>query len=571
MFKQISFIIKILLFFFLLISPLSVVRAENAALFLSPQSGTFIIGNEFDIAVKINSGDQNINAADGVINFDSGALQVVAIIKKGSIFDKWITEPVFSNDQGSISFSGGVPQPGYAGNAGDVFSIKFVGKKVGSTQLNFSSGSILANDGKGSNVLVTMGNASFIIAPKINTPNLPQALEQTAPSASLINSPTHLDQFSWYNKPKVKLAWDLSAEDKGVSFAIDKAPLTDPGNKSDGLVREKEYENLEDGIWYFHLKIKKNKEWEATNHFRVQIDTRPPTAFSVTLSQDDPNDWPILTLSATDELSGLDKYQVILNNSAKDIISVSVDDPKLKLPNLQLGTNIILAKAIDRAGNEIVISTDFILDPLVAPVVKNFPAEIKINDKFYLSGTSLPNQLIILSLQPVGGRITTQETISDGSGNWLLVYDQPLPQGRYVFWVEGKNSNGLASEDSSQNTFSVAPTRLAKTGAFISQYFTVFASLLFLALLIIVLFIYVFDLIRRKLKKETIEVEHVLRQALENLKKNIEQEFIQLEKFENSSEYRKEKLKTKLRLKQRVELLERGILKEVKDVEKILK
>jgi hypothetical protein len=412
-----------------------------------------------------------------------------------------------------------------------------------------------------------MGNASFIIAPQSETPNLPMLISETSlPITSL----THPDQDAWYESSNAMLTWEINNETSGVSFVLDKIADTEPGNKSDGLLEKKEYQGLADGIWYFHLKLKE-KDWGQASHYRLQIDSRPPFTFAITIDQDDLNDWPTLIFKAEDEFSGIDKYQIMIDNLAQEGETITADVGKYKAVGLEAGNHIALVRAIDKAGNETIATVQFSIKPSAPPVIKNYSREIRAGDKFYASGTSGENQTVTVYLQAEGEKIINKTTNSDAAGNWILIGDEQLSQGRFIFWAEASNANGLKSEASAKETFLVAPSTFSKIASFINQYFTVFVSLLFLSILVIVLIVYLFDLIRRKLKKETIEVETVLHQALEHLKKNIEQEFVQLEKFENSPEYRKEKLRSKLRLKQKIEFLEKGILKEVKDVEKLLK
>ena len=54
-------------------------------------------------------------------------------------------------------------------------------------------------------------------------------------------------------------------------------------------------------------------------------------------------------------------------------------------------------------------------------------------------------------------------------------------------------------------------------------------------ILIIASFLYIAGAIRKRLKKETIEVEDVLHNNLNNLKKAVDQELIQLNKFKTMS------------------------------------
>ena len=86
------------------------VRAGNASFYLSPSTGTYAVGDTFSVTVRLNSGGESINAAEGELTFDPNAILVVGISKANSIFSLWTTDPTFSNSEGKIVF-GGAPQP----------------------------------------------------------------------------------------------------------------------------------------------------------------------------------------------------------------------------------------------------------------------------------------------------------------------------------------------------------------------------------------------------------------------------------------------------------------------------
>src|SRR3989338_8837245 len=119
-----------------------------------------------------------MNAASGVISFSSDKLEVASLSKTGSIFSLWVQEPSFSNSAGTVNFEGIALNPGFTGASGKLISINFKVKSVGDAPLTFSSGSVLANDGKGTNILANLGSGLFSVsAPTVG----PQAPESTTP------------------------------------------------------------------------------------------------------------------------------------------------------------------------------------------------------------------------------------------------------------------------------------------------------------------------------------------------------------------------------------------------------
>lgn len=135
----------------------------QATLFISPESGNYKVGDLFSALVNVNSGGEAINAAAAQINFDNNKLEVVSIGYTRSLFILWTEEPTFSNAAGTIRFSGGLPNPGFTGISGSVLRITFRARAQGTAAVTFVNGSILANDGKGTNILSGFGEASFTI------------------------------------------------------------------------------------------------------------------------------------------------------------------------------------------------------------------------------------------------------------------------------------------------------------------------------------------------------------------------------------------------------------------------
>src|SRR5690606_24690928 len=109
-------------------------------------------GARFTVNVIVNSSGQAINAADGNLTFNPRELSVVSVSRGSSIFSLWTSEPAFSNSAGTVTFSGGSPN-GYTGSSGHVMSVTFQALSAGTPKVSLSGGSVLAADGRGTNVL----------------------------------------------------------------------------------------------------------------------------------------------------------------------------------------------------------------------------------------------------------------------------------------------------------------------------------------------------------------------------------------------------------------------------------
>lgn len=122
-------------------------------------------GERFSVNVNIESKEQAINAIAGIVSFSSINLRVISVSKDKSIVDFWTVEP--QSFKNKISFEGVVLNPGYQGNNANVFSISFEAKDTGTASLYFDEGSVLANDGLGTNLLTYFNDSSFKIIDNI--------------------------------------------------------------------------------------------------------------------------------------------------------------------------------------------------------------------------------------------------------------------------------------------------------------------------------------------------------------------------------------------------------------------
>ena len=280
-----NFILLGLIFpiFYILYS--SSASAVGASLYLSPSMGTYTVGNTFPVQIKLNTGGTAINTSEGTLSFNTDKLEAISVSKAGSIFTLWVQEPAFSNTLGTITFAGGKPSPGFTGAAGIIITITFKARTASFATANvtFAGGSVLADDGKGTNILTSMNSGVYTLASRETTPVLPPGSEGEQPSeisenvlaAPVVFSSTHSDENQWYLDNNPEFNWELPLGVTQVSLLLHQKPDADPGFISDGLIGGKKYENIEDGIWYFHIKFGNQDGWGEITHRKVLIGANP--------------------------------------------------------------------------------------------------------------------------------------------------------------------------------------------------------------------------------------------------------------------------------------------------------
>ena len=329
--------------------------AQSGSLYFSPSSGSVIAGQNFSIVIRVNTGGVAINAAEGSVVFDSAKIQITSISKSGSIFTIWAEEPKFSNAEGTMEFAGGVPNPGYSGSSGTVLTINFKAKAAtiikGYTDIVMISGAILANDGEGTNILASLGKATYFIGPAgipIVTPLAPTGTQPV--QEMVITSTTHPDSEKWYSNNTPAFNWELPDGVETVSYLVTDRPTSNPGTIPDGLVDEAKFSDIADGVNYFHLRFRENGAWGSINHFKFQVDTKPPKEFQVLIEDDNSNE-PKLTFESSDDLSGINHYEIKIDKKDWVVIDKALAGKPYTLSNLSSGEHKVFVNAVDEADN----------------------------------------------------------------------------------------------------------------------------------------------------------------------------------------------------------------------------
>jgi hypothetical protein len=185
-------------------------KVEAASLVISPATISVEEGQSVTLIVSVASPDQAMNAVSGTISFSKNILEVTSLSKTSSIVSLWVTEPSFSNSGGTASFEGVVLNPGFQGSSGRIFSLSFRAKAAGTATISFSSGSVLANDGQGTNISQSLGTATVSVVKKAtgNEASIASTPDGNAtPLAPEINSTTHPDPDGWYNSSDTTFTW----------------------------------------------------------------------------------------------------------------------------------------------------------------------------------------------------------------------------------------------------------------------------------------------------------------------------------------------------------------------------
>lgn len=547
------------------------VNAAGVSLFLSPGSKSFKIEGTFSIEVKVDTAGIPINAAQTIIYFPPDKLEVLSISKSDSIFILWPEEPVFSNSSGEISFAGGLPTPGFTG-VGNIITINFKAKKEGMVNLIFGEGRVLADDGKGTNILIFIKEAKYSIQRIALLEVKPEVTPGQVPSSCQILSLTHPQQEEWYRNNSPQFQWKLTPDIIGVSFILDRDPNTIPDTDSDGKIQSKIYENINDGIWYFHLRLENEIGWSEPAHYKIQVDVRPPYSFEIIIDNagDPTNPRPNLYFETNDDVSGISYYRLKIGEENFFNLMLAQINP-FPLPFQTPGHRLVIARAMDEAGNGVETKTIIDVRPIESPQITIWPKTyVSGEETYYLEGTSLPEVEITIFLKKNGKEIKRWHTLSNSQGEWSFFTKDLIKSGTYYLSAIAEDKRGAVSNSSESYKIEISLSG-ASLGPIIISFRTLVLFLILTLVLGIIIagyFIWRSRQTKKILRKETREVKETLHKAFDELRKKIEK---RIEMFDSRPGFSPEERKVCEDLKEALKITEESVNKEVKDIEKELR
>lgn len=502
-----------------LLAHLPSAQAAGGKLTFSPSSLSVTVGKTFTVNVNLEAG-QAINSAGGTVVFPGSTLQAVSVSQSGSIFTLWTTSPTISGE--TISFGGGLASPGYSGT-GKIFSISFKAKSAGTAGLSITGGQTLANDGKGTDVYAGANTAVITIS-------------ETYDGAA-ISSPTHPKQTTWYKERDLTVVWTKPSKAKSYSYSLNKqgGSVLKSGSAEANTLQ---FSALEDGIWVFHLTTNFGAtSLEST--YKAQIDGKAPNPFTVKVAQNGGNTdpFPVLSYEATDETSGVERYEIIVDNG--EVLKTS--ETSYKLPRQSPGAHIFVVRAIDRAGNVTEAAGQFEVAGFKGPTITGFPKFVSVLQPITFKGRALYNATVHLFAdgKPVAqfvvkDNLTPEQKFSLGSTapadgqevEWTYTYQGTLWPGKHLFYATQVKPDTSESNRSNEVTIKVLASSVAIGTLIVPMMLIVVALGLLLIVLLITLF-WLYRKLRRAIRDwrdRLTSLQHKVDKELEEMEDEVEED-----------------------------------------------
>jgi Cohesin domain/Bacterial Ig-like domain len=487
--------------------------AFGATLRLSPETGVYTVGNTFTANVVMNTGGKPVNAADAQLTFNPKELTVVSVNRASSVFNLWTLEPTFSNSAGTISFGGGSPT-GYTGASGNIMTVTFRMVTAGTTKVNFKTGSILAADGLGTNVLTAMNGGTYTVGAQSTTPPPEYTPPANTPKAPKVISSTHPDESKWYTTTTASLSWTVPQGVTSVRTLLDDSPSTVPTIVYDEPITSRELTDLEDGASYFHVQFKNADGWGRVTHFRINVDTKPPSEFTITEENADGTNPTRTLLFTVTDASPITKYMVQLDGGEpKEFIDTDAKGQYV-LEEMTPGHHTVVVEAFDSAGNTKVASYAFEVSAFEAPVFTEYPERVNSGVIPALRGTTRPDAVVTVTVHDGDREFGSYTTNANTEGSFVFIPDTPLPTGVYDVRAIAVDTNGAQSQPSETIRMIVAESGFITVGSFMVRVLSVIVPLVALVIVLIFGSSFLWYRLRtwkRIILRETLEAEDKLR------------------------------------------------------------
>lgn len=546
----------------------SINTAYAGSLYISPTSSTVSVGNIITVKVLVNTEGQVINNSDAAIQYPIDLMEVVSIGKNSSIFSVWVEEPRFSNLEGRITFNGGLPNPGYSGQNGEIVSITFKAKKAGTASIIFADSSIRKNDGLGTDILSSKQNATIQIgiAPKVIVPSIDSSIS-SLPSKPIITSSTHPRQDLWYSGSTATFSWTIPNDVTSIQTLLNKNPNTIPTSIYDGSVSQRTVNNLGDGITYFHMRYMNDIGWGPVAHYKIQVDSTPPEKFSINVERK--GSYDVVYLRATDVLSGIESYSIkIDDNKALIVNSDSLINDEYVLPVQNQGSHNLSVVAYDKAGNHTESSASYVSLDITPPTISSSVEEIIKGGKVEIIGnTQYSLSSVDIMFQTEDGDVKTYQAETSSTGSFNLVSHDMKTIGITHIWSQLVFPNNVKSPTSNKITIQVRDNIVIQTSkSVINILFYIIPLLLLIILLIFISYTgwHKFFGLRRKIKVETQDVIDDTHKALMMFKDELGNQLDKLEAVKKDRDLNRKEEKIFKELRDNIEDIDRFIEKKLR-------
>ena len=179
------------------------------------------------------------------------------------------------------------------------------------------------------------------------------AYAQTGPDAPEVYSSDFSDEERYYNLSSGTFSWVLPENITAVALTVSADPDEEPDKAFRPPISEFVLDaELSEGLQYLHVQFKDEEEWGEVAHRKIYIDRTAPEITNLELvASPQHKGKPGLRVNAVDALSGVDRFEVVVNGFPA--FSFNEPDAGAIFPLIakEEGLYIVEVFVYDKAGN----------------------------------------------------------------------------------------------------------------------------------------------------------------------------------------------------------------------------
>lgn len=550
--------------------------ASAAELYINLDKSQVDEQGTFTGTVYVSSGGTAINNAESTISFPADLLSVDSIATAGSIFNIWVEQPTFSNSAGTIYFNGGLPTPGYTGQAGNVVRVNFRAKKAGTANISFGSSAVRANDGSGtdvlsqtrsSTILVTAGAPIVPVVPVV--PIVPITPTEGVPKTPVITSVDFPDTEAWYNKTEGVFAWDLGVDVNAVQLILSRSAETVPSIMYDPPIGNKKLTEMAEGVLYLNARFRNTLGWSRIASRKIQIDTIKPENISARASVTE-NDLISVDATGEDSGSGIGEFVVFAKNKEIGRAQAKSNSAKFALAPLAAGAHDLTLRAYDKAKNFIETNFEAVAPEIKAPKITHYPSSIRTGSEIEISGKAAYEDGQIIVWVEEDGEDATSHTVSiDSDQEFSFTSGSITTAGTVSVWAETLRTPDVKSAPSEKIRITVNESGTVLLGTRAIQIISIAITIV---VLLLVLFGFMYygvhqlRLIKRRLRRDLVHTEQEVHTVFKMLKEDTRRHLKMLEKASTKRKLTREESKIFSELSENLDETEEYLAKKIKNI-----
>ena len=263
---------------------------------------------------------------------------------------------------------------------------------------------------------------------------------------------------------------------------------------------------------------------------------------------------------------------MILNEkSYANVFSQDIKDNPYRPFPLEPGKYNLKIRAYDKARNYTSSFAEFEILPIREPEITKIPKRIDIGEILFIEGRAEPEFTVIVYIQKIGEEAVLAETKASSDGRFILEYDRILSKGSYTVWIQAKDERGALSLPTKQYSLEVGLPPFLKFGKIVIDYLTIMATLILLIIGVIAIIFYTWyktSIWKKRIKEETKEASQSVTSAFKDLREKVKEQVSMIDKKPGLN---KEEKEIKNKLQEALDISEKFISKEIKDIDKELK